>query len=296
MSAAARIVGRAGAAVALALLAGGAGPTLTFLDPQGPVAAQQRWHFFWILGLMMVVVLPVLILTPWLARRYRYGRHHDYEPRWRFAWGWEITLWGVPTMIAAVLAVLLWRSTTALDPYEPLDIAVEPLRVQAIGYDWKWLFVYPDLGVATVNRLVFPAGRPLALELTSETVMQALWIPALGGQIYAMDGMVTRLHLAADGPGRFRGLNTQYNGLDFPRQRFEAVAMTDAGFAGWLRETRDAGVALDAEAYDALARRGTPEELAEALGAGRAPLRFASVPAGLFERAAAQRPAAEMAP
>ncbi len=225
----------------LALAAGCDGPHITFLDPQGPVAAQQRTHFLIILGLMMVVVLPVLVLTPWLAWRYRYGKHNDYEPRWSFSWGWEIALWGIPTVIAAILAVFLWRNTTTLDPYEPLSLPGEPLRVQAIAFDWKWLFIYPDLGIATVDELAFPADRQLALDLTSETVMQALFVPALGGQIYAMGGMVTRLHLAADGPGTYRGRNTQYNGEQFDEQRFEAVALTEAGFRDWVAATLGGG-------------------------------------------------------
>ncbi len=269
---------------ALMIAAGCGGPHITFLDPQGPVAAQQRTHFFIILGLMMIVVVPVLVLTPWLAWRYRYGKHHDYEPRWGFAWGWEVPLWGVPAVIAAVLAVFLWRNTTELDPYEPLPLPGEPLRVQAIGFDWKWLFVYPELGIATVDELAFPADRQLALDLTSETVMQAFFIPALGGQIYAMGGMTTHLHLAADAPGRFRGRNTQYNGEGFPEQRFEAVAMSEAEFRDWVAEAREAGPTLDENALAILARRNTAREAAGALGQ-TLPLRFSEVPDGLFDRA-----------
>ena len=258
------------------------GVHITFLDPQGPVAAQQRTHFLIILGLMLVVVLPVLVLTPWLAWRYRYGKHQEYKPEWNFAWTWEIVLWSIPAVIVTVLAVFLWRNTLALDPYRPLDLPGEPLRVQAVATDWKWLFIYPDLGIASVDELVFPAERQIALHLTSDTVMQAFFIPALGSQIYAMGGMVTRLHLAADAPGRFRGRNTQYNGLGFHTQRFEAVALGEGDFAAWLAEAR-AAAPLDAEAYAVLARAGTAGAAAEALGRAL-PLRFGAVHEGLFAR------------
>ncbi len=129
---------------------------------------------------MMIIVVPVIVLTPWLGWRYRYGKHHDYKSEWHFAWRWEVALWGIPLAIVTVLAVFLWRNTLALDPYEPLSLPGKPLRVQAIGFDWKWLFVYPDLGIASVDELAFPADRQIAIEPTSETVMQSLFVPALG--------------------------------------------------------------------------------------------------------------------
>ena len=276
------------ALASMVVLAGCGGSHITFLDPQGPVAAQQRTHFLIIVGLMMVIVVPVLVLTPWLAWRYRYGSHHDYRPRWRFSWAWEIPLWGAPAAIVLILAVFLWRNTTTLDPYDTLPIPGQPLRVQVIGFDWKWLFVYPELGVASVDELAFPAGRQLALDLTSETVMQSFFIPALGSQVYAMAGMTTHLHLAADAPGRFRGLNTQYNGMHFDEQRFDAVALTPRDFAAWVAKARTEGLALDAAAYGVLARRGTARRTAETLGA-TLPLRFGAVSDGLFDHAVGHR-------
>ena len=272
---------------ALALVSGcGDGLHLSFLDPQGPVAAQQRTHFFIILGLMMVVVVPVWLLAPWLAWRYRYGKHRDYEPNWSFAWGWEILLWGAPALITAVLAVLLWQNTLRLDPYRPLPMAGEPVEVQAIGFDWKWVFIYPDLGIASVDELAFPTDRPLALEITSATVMQAFFIPALGSQIYAMNGMTTHLHLAADTPGRFRGRNTQYNGRQFDEQRFEAVAMTESDFAAWIEAAQRSDLELDEATWSRLAIPGTATEAARRLGGAPLPLVFGDVTPGLFDRVA----------
>lgn len=276
-------ISRAASAVAVAALValpGCDGIHITFLDPQGPVAAQQRTHFLIILGMMAIIVLPVLVLTPWLAFRYRYGKHNAYKPDWNFSWKWEVLLWGTPAVIVVVLGVFLWRNTIALDPYKPLLTSGPPIRVQAIGYDWKWLFIYPDLGIATVDELAFPVGGQLALDLTSQTVMQAFFVPALGSQIYAMSGMVTHLHLAADAPGRFRGRNTQYNGMDFAQQRFEAVAMRADDFDAWVQKVREAGP-LDSRARAILAAQNTAQEAAQNLGVTM-PLRFGSVPPDMF--------------
>ena len=195
----------------------------------------------------------------------------------------------MPAVIAAMLAVFLWRNTTALDPYEPLSLPGEPLRVQAIAFDWKWLFIYPDLGIATVDELAFPADRQLALDLTSETVMQALFVPALGGQIYAMGGMVTHLHLAADGPGRFRGRNTQYNGEQFRRaairgrgddgSRFQRLGGRDT-CGGRGRSTPQATLFWRGEALP----QRSPKSLDGAL-----PLRFAPCLTALFEQGRGRR-------
>jgi cytochrome o ubiquinol oxidase subunit 2 len=228
----------------------------------------------------------VLILTPLIAWRYR--RTNDasrYTPNWTFSRPLEFAIWGVPVAIVAVLAVLLWRNTEALDPYRPLTLDEPPLRVQVVGLDWKWLFVYPDEGIATVGELAFPADRPLALELTTDTVMQSFFIPALGSQIYAMAGMVTRLHLAARGPGRFRGENSQFNGTGFHKQKFTAVAIPPGDFEAWVETVRANGIALDEAAYRVLARRSTPDEAHEALGTSAMPrnlLYFSDVAPDLF--------------
>ena len=140
-------------------------------------------------------------------------------------------MWGVPFLIVGVLSVMLWRSTVKLDPYEPLGTAADTLHVEVIGLNWKWLFLYPDLGIATVDELAFPAGRPVSLKLTTDTVMQSFMVPALAGQIYAMPGMVTKLNFESDRPGSFLGMNTQYSGTGFHAQKFRAIAMTNEDFA-----------------------------------------------------------------
>lgn len=268
------------------LLQGCGSENLSFLNPEGPVAAAQRQHFLEIIALVTIVVLPVLILTPLIAWRYRRTNEASrYTPKWSFSRPLEFVLWGVPITIVAVLAVLLWRDTQALDPYSPLQADKPPLHVQVVGLDWKWLFIYPDEGIATVGELAFPADRPLAFELTTGTVMQSFFIPALGSQIYAMAGMVTKLHLAARGPGRFKGENTQFNGKGFHKQKFTAVAMPPGEFAGWVATVRSNGIALDDATSRVLARRSTPETAHASLGTPAMPrnvLYFRDVPADQF--------------
>ena len=223
---------------------------------------------------MMIVVLPVLVLTPVFAWRYRYrNASSPYTPHWSFSWPLEIAIWGIPIGIVVVLAVWLWVGTQALDPYAPLSSAKPPLRVEVVGYDWKWLFIYPDLGIASIGQLAFPADQPLAIELTSDTVMQSFFIPALGSQIYAMAGMVTHLHLQANAPGSFRGENTQYNGDGFYQQKFTAQAMTPANFNAWIDLVKTKGIPLTSTTYAAIQRRGTVKETRQVLSANQMPTR-----------------------
>jgi cytochrome o ubiquinol oxidase subunit II len=260
---------------------------LTFLDPQGPIAAIQRIHLFEIFLLVMIVVLPVLVLTPLFAWRYRYSNESTrYTPNWSFSWPLEIAIWGVPFGIVSVLAVLLWQDTQALDPYAPISSARPPLHVQVVGYDWKWLFIYPDLGIASIGQFAFPADRPLAIDLTSDTVMQSFFIPALGSQIYAMAGMITKLHLKASTAGDFLGENTQYNGDGFQQQDFTAVAMMPDAFNAWTVSVKAKGIPMTPVTYDAIRQRSTVNETREALRADHAPngvLYFSDVSSSLFQ-------------
>lgn len=241
---------------------------LSFLNPQGPVAALQRTHFVEMVALLtLFVALPIFILIPWFAWRYRYGATSSrYTPDWSVSRFFEIVAWSGPMVIVALLAILVWRSAHALDPYKPLVANAATVRVQAIGYDWKWLFIYPDFGIASVGLLPLPAGSPVTIQLTSATVMQSLQIPALGSQIYAMGGMVTQLHLLADKPGRFMGENTMYNGDGFHEQRFIAVSLTPNAFDEWVNRVRAQGVPLDAATAKLIAKRTTRAQLAAALG------------------------------
>ncbi len=251
----------------LMLGACGGSTHLSFLDPQGPIANAQRWHFYWVLAVMAIMVAgPIFLLLPFWAWRYRYGKKTaKYAPKWEFSRFLEIMAWSGPIVIVAILAFFVWRDTHKLDPYKPLPSNQAPLQVQVIGYDWKWLFIYPDQGIASIGTLAMPVGRPLSLHLTSATVMQSLFIPALGSQIYAMGGMVTKLNLEASRPGRSLGENTMYNGDGFHQQQFVAQAMTPAAFKAWVARAQATGIPLDAQTLKLVSQRGTLDELIGAL-------------------------------
>ena len=242
---------RSGLALAALVLGGCALADAPIIDPAGPVTRAGRDLLFHAFAIMMVVVLPVFALTAWVIWRYRASHPRSaYRPDWDSR-GVDAVTWIVPAAVVVALGTDVWRDTHALDPYRRLPGA--PFEVQAVAQDWKWLFLYPEAGVAAVNELAFPAGRPLVLSITSDTVMNAFFIPALGSQIYAMPGMRTELNLRADAPGRFVGRNAQYSGRGFPDQHFAALALTDGDFASWIERAR-AAPPLDAAAYASLAR------------------------------------------
>ncbi len=262
----------AGALLPFILLTACSDERSSFLDPGGPIAAAQRAHLIEVVAWTMIAILPVFILVPLMLWRYRYrNTKARYTPDWQFSGLIDLVMWGVPFVIVAVLATQLWRSTHALDPYKPIDAAGPPISVQVVGLDWKWLFIYPDQGIATVNELAFPAGSSVALDITTDTVMQSFMIPALAGQIYAMPGMRTKLHVLADAPGTFLGENTQWSGIGFAAQKFQARAMTPEAFAGWVAEVKAKGVPLDAAAYGRLAASSTGAEAHDALGTSQMP-------------------------
>ncbi len=223
---------------------------------------------------MLFVIVPVLLLTPLFAWHYRLANTKSaYRPQWSFNWPLEGLIWIPPTLIVVGLAFFLWRDTHELDPYKPLPSPLPPTEVQAVALDWKWLFVYPDQKIATVNELVFPADRPVHLKLTSGTVMQSLLLPRLAGQIYAMAGMTTQLNIAANEPGVYQGENTQFNGDGFQRQHFQVLALSPTDYDHWLAGARAQSTTLDMAAYAKLAGRFTVSH----------PEVFGSVEPGLFQ-------------
>ena len=267
------------ALVPLGLLAGCAALDHGVLAAAGPVAGEQRDYLFIVLAVMALVVLPVFILVPLVAWHYRIrNKGHTFRPDWGFSWSLEGLVWIPPTLIVIGLGVLLWDRTHQMDPYKPLASTVPPLEVQAIAFDWKWLFVYPAEGVATVDHLALPVGRPVHLSLTSGTVMQSFLVPRLAGQIYAMPGMTTELNLAADRAGTFRGENTQYSGRGFPLGKFAVTALPADDFPAWVARARAGGGTLDRRVVDALFRPSV----------ARHPLTFGQVPPGVFDRVLAR--------
>lgn len=174
------------------------------LDPKGPIGLQERSIIITATVLMLLVVVPVIALILIFAWRYRASNEKaDYRPDWSHSNTIEAVVWLIPCLIIAALGVITWRSSHTLDPYRPLDSKVRPLRIDAVALDWKWLFIYPDQRVATVNEVAFPANVPVEFHITSATVMNAFFIPQLGSQIYAMAGMQTELHLLANEPGTY---------------------------------------------------------------------------------------------
>jgi cytochrome o ubiquinol oxidase subunit II len=245
---------------------------VSFLDPHGPIAAAQQQHFIHVILLMMIVILPVLIGVPLLAWRYRYrNTSARYTPKWDRSASFEALIWGVPVAIVIILAIWQAHDTFTLDPYRPLKTADAPLKVDVIGYDWKWLFVYPQLHIASLGQLVIPEHTDIAMRLTSDSVMQSFFIPALGSQIYAMAAMQTKLHLVADSTGQFLGENTQYDGIGFQHQKFVACATTLQGFRDWVASVRANGIPLTAKVYSVIRERNTVPQIRAALKAGNMP-------------------------
>ena len=258
----------------------------SFMAPRGLIAASQRRWFFESIAIMMVVVGPALVLTPFFAWRYRHGnRKAAYKPDWGAgSLGYEIAIWGPPIVIVAILAVLVYGPERAIDPYRPVsNLPAE--EVDVVALNWKWLFIYPQEGVATVGVLAFPTDRQLSLHLTSDATMQSFFIPALGSQIYAMAGMVTRLHLAANRPVSIAGENTQYNGEGFQNDRFRVRVMAPDDFRTFVSAVRAGGLALDDGRYATLHKDGTVQQAHTQLHMTAAPadsVWFSSVPPDFF--------------
>jgi cytochrome o ubiquinol oxidase subunit II len=260
--------------IGLALLTAGCNlMEAPILAPKGPIALAERNILFRALLIMMVVAIPVFAMTFWFAWRYRASnRKARYERDWEST-AVDTVTWIVPALIVASLGVHVWIYTHALDPYKPLQSSERPLEIQVVAQDWKWLFIYPAQGIATVNEIAFPSDVPVSLRITSDTVMNSFFIPALAGQIYAMAGMQTQLNLRASEPGRFVGRNTQYSGRGFADQHFAAVAMTAADFDAWLTRVGQSPAKLDAATYAELVKPSAAYPVAY----------YSAVEAGLFD-------------
>src|SRR6185437_223809 len=264
------------------------------LDPKGPIGLQERSIIITATALMLVVVVPVIALIFIFAWRYRASNEKaDYQPNWSHSNRIEAVVWLIPCIIIAALGVIAWRSSHTLDPYRPLDSKVKPIRIDAVALDWKWLFIYPDQKVATVNEVAFPANVPVEFHITSATVMNAFFIPQLGSQIYAMAGMQTQLHLLANEPGTYQGLSSNYSGDGFSGMTFKAIALPQQGFDAWLAKVKASQQTLGATDYEQLAKAS--ENNPVAYYAQVQPNLFADIVAGRLQ-APAGRLAARTSP
>ena len=244
------------------------------LDPKGPIAAADRQILLNALGIMLAIVIPVILATLGVAFWFRASNERArYRPNFAYSGRLEMLVWSIPAMTVFLVGGVAWVGSHDLSPRKPIASTVKPLRVQVASLDWKWLFIYPDQGVASVNRLTIPVGTPVSLELTSSGVMNSFFVPQLGSQSYTRAGMITRLHLQADHYGAYRGFSAQFSGEGFSDMHFDADAVTNEKFAQWLDSVRSAGPELDAKTYADLA---TPS-------ASVAPFTYRSVAPGLFD-------------
>jgi cytochrome o ubiquinol oxidase subunit 2 len=231
------------------------GCTEGVLDPKGPIAAAERQILFNSLGIMLAIVIPTILATLGAAWWFRASnRRARYMPDFAYSGRLELLVWSIPIMTVLLVGGVAWVGSHDLDPPKPIASAVKPLRVQIVSLDWKWLFIYPDEGIASVNRLTVPVGTPISFELTSSGVMNSFFVPQLGGQIYTMAGMMTRLHLQADYAGTYRGMSANYSGAGFSDMVFSVDAVPAERFAQWVAATRTTGPALDAQSYGSLAK------------------------------------------
>jgi cytochrome o ubiquinol oxidase subunit 2 len=225
------------------------------LDPKGPIASAQRLILFNATGIMLAIVIPTMLATLAVAFWFRSSNSRaTYLPEFRYSGRLELLVWSIPIMTVLLVGGVAWVGAYDLDPPRPIASAVKPLKVQVVSLDWKWLFIYPEQGIASVNQLTVPVGTPLSFELTSSGVMNSFFVPQLGSQIYTMAKMVTRLNLLADHPGKYRGLSAQFSGDGFADMHFTADAVPAEQFTQWVAAARNTGTALNAQTYSDLAK------------------------------------------
>lgn len=243
--------------IALVIIAGFAfvmyGRDIPVLQPEGQIANEQLQLILITTGLGVFVVIPVFILLFSIAWKYREGNEKaKYEPELEGNRWLEALWWGIPCLIILVLAIITAISTHALDPYKPLESDKKPVEVQVVSLQWKWLFVYPEEGVATVNYLNIPEDTPINFKITSDAPMNSFWIPALGGQVYAMTGMTTKLHLKADSVGTYLGNSANLSGDGYAGMYFQAHSLTQADYEAWLKESKNSTDWLTPASYEEL--------------------------------------------
>ena len=250
------------------------------LDPIGPVAAQEKQLLINSTAIMLAIIIPTMVATIGVAWWYRHGNAKaTYRPDWEYSGAIEMVVWGIPVLTIMLLGGIAWIGSHNLEPSKPLPSDKPPLNVEVVSLDWKWLFIYPDQGIATVNQLVVPAGTPVSYRLTSATVWNVFWVPQMGTMIYTMPRMTTRLNLQADRQGSFNGLSGHFSGDGFPGMQFQVQSLPPDQFAMWAQGSRGNGPALDGRSYAQLSK---PSSYVK-------PMTYGAVAPGLFEAIVANR-------
>ncbi len=226
---------------------------IPILEPKGMIGMKERELIITCSLLMLIVVIPVMILAVVFGWKYREERGAKHTPDWEHNSIAECCWWGVPVVIIIILAVITWKTSHDLNPFKPIVNGTKPIEIQAVALNWKWLFIYPEQGIATVNYVQFPEKTPINFVLTAEAPMNSFWIPQLGGQIYAMPAMRTQLHLIADELGEFEGRNTNISGKGFAGMIFKAVSSTEQDFQDWVGQVKSSRESLTWESYKQLA-------------------------------------------
>jgi cytochrome o ubiquinol oxidase subunit 2 len=244
------------------------------LDPVGPIAAQEKQILINSTAIMLAIIIPTMIATVAFAWWFRRGNTKaTYRPDWEYSGAIEMVVWAIPALTIMLLGGITWISSHDLDPGRPLKSDKPPLNVEVVSLDWKWLFIYPDQGIATVNQLVVPAGTPVNFRLTSATVWNSFFVPQMGTMIYTMPRMTTQLNLQADKTGEFQGLSSHFSGDGFPGMQFKVQSLPADQFAMWAQGARGQGGALDPQSYAELSK---PSSYVK-------PITYGAVAPGLFE-------------
>ncbi len=229
---------------------------MNIFDPQGPVGAAEKTILIDSIAIMLAIVVPTIVAILAFAFWFRQSNpKSQYLPDFTYSGRLELVVWSIPTLTIILLGGVAWIGSHQLDPAVRIAGTGEPVRIQAVSLDWKWLFIYPDLRIATVNSLTVPVGAPLQIELTSASVMNVFFIPQLGSMIYTMNGMVTRLNLRADNEGDYKGLSAHFSGDGFPEMMFDVHVVSPLDFPNWVQTTAKSNNALSADAYKALTRQ-----------------------------------------
>jgi cytochrome o ubiquinol oxidase subunit 2 len=221
------------------------------LNPQGEVADKQRQLIIFTVTLGMFVIVPVFVMLFTFAWKYREGNTKEkYTPNADHNKWVEGLWWGIPVLIIGVLSVVTWQSSHDLDPYKKLDSTVKPIKVQVVALQWRWLFIYPDEGIASINELHIPEKTPINFEITADAPMNAFWIPSLGSQVYAMSGMTSQLSLMADSTGEYAGSSSNISGKGYAGMKFKAISTSKNDYASWVKKTAELGSDLDWNKYN----------------------------------------------